>query len=34
MLQLKKLGVFKNLKITDADFRKVMGEIIGRGILT
>jgi hypothetical protein len=33
MLQLKKLGVFENLKITDVDFRKVMGEIIGRGIL-
>jgi Transcriptional regulator len=33
MLQLKKLGVFENLKITDVGFRKVMGEIIGRGIL-
>jgi AcrR family transcriptional regulator len=33
MLQIKKLGVFENLKITDIDFRKVMGEIIGRGIL-
>ncbi len=33
MLQLKKLGVFENLKIADVDFRKVMGEIIGRGIL-
>lgn len=33
MLQLKKLGVFENLKITDADFRKVMGDTIGSGIL-
>jgi AcrR family transcriptional regulator len=33
MLQLKKLGVFDYLKIRDADFRKFMGDTMGRGIL-
>jgi AcrR family transcriptional regulator len=33
MLQLKKLGMFDFLKISDADFRRFMGDTIGRGIL-
>jgi AcrR family transcriptional regulator len=33
MLQLKKLGVFEYLKISDAEFRKFMGSTMGRGIL-
>ena len=33
MLQLKKLGVFEYLKISDAEFRKFMGDTMGRGIL-
>jgi AcrR family transcriptional regulator len=33
MLQLKKLGVFEYLKISDAEFRKFMGNTMGRGIL-
>ncbi|OHD63241.1 MAG: hypothetical protein A2176_11695 [Spirochaetes bacterium RBG_13_51_14] len=32
MLQLKKLGVFDYLKISDADFRSFMADTIGRGI--
>jgi AcrR family transcriptional regulator len=33
MLQLKKMGVFEYLKISDAEFRKFMGDTMGRGIL-
>lgn len=33
MLQLKKLGIFDYMKISDADFRRFMGDTIGRGIL-
>lgn len=33
MLQLKKLGVFDYLKISDAEFRKFMGDTMGKGIL-
>lgn len=33
MLQLKKLGIFDYLQISDADFRRFMGDTIGRGIL-
>lgn len=33
MLQLKKLGMFDHMKITDGEFRKFMAEVIGRGIL-
>jgi AcrR family transcriptional regulator len=33
MLQLKKMGVFDYLKISDRDFRKFMGDTTGRGIL-
>ena len=33
MLQLKKLGLFDHLKISDSEFRKFMADIIGRGIL-
>jgi len=33
MLQLRKLGIFDYLKITDSDFRKFMGDTIGRGIM-
>jgi AcrR family transcriptional regulator len=32
MLQLKKLGVFEYLKISDAEFRKFMGNTMGWGI--
>ena len=31
MLQLKKLGMFDYMKISDADFRKFMGDTIGQG---
>ncbi|MBN2159596.1 MAG: TetR/AcrR family transcriptional regulator [Spirochaetes bacterium] len=34
MLQLKKLGVFDYRKISDSDFRKFMGDTMGRGILS
>ena len=34
MLQLKKLGIFDYMKITDSDFRKFMGDTIGRGIIS
>ncbi len=33
MLQLKKLGLFDYMEISDADFRRFMGDTIGRGIL-
>lgn len=33
MLQLKKLGIFDYMKISDADFRRFMGDTIGKGIL-
>ena len=33
MLQLKKLGIFDYMAISDADFRRFMGDTIGRGIL-
>ena len=33
MLQLKKLGIFDYMKITDENFRRFMGDTIGRGIL-
>ncbi len=33
MLQLKKLGIFDYMKISDANFRRFMGDTIGRGIL-
>ncbi|TFH42473.1 MAG: TetR/AcrR family transcriptional regulator [Chrysiogenales bacterium] len=33
MLQLKKLGVFDYLKISDKEFRKFMGDTMGQGIL-
>jgi AcrR family transcriptional regulator len=33
MLQLKKLGVFDYLKISDSEFRKFMGDTMGKGIL-
>ena len=33
MLQLKKLGVFDYMKISDAEFRKFMGDTMGKGIL-
>jgi AcrR family transcriptional regulator len=33
MLQLKKLGVFEYLKISDTEFRKFMGDTMGKGIL-
>jgi AcrR family transcriptional regulator len=33
MLQLKKLGMFEYLKISDVDFRRFMSDITGRGIL-
>ncbi len=34
MLQLKKLGMFEYLNIKDADFRRFMAEITGKGILS
>ena len=33
MLQLKKLGIFDYMKISDENFRRFMGDTIGRGIL-
>ncbi|MBN2078322.1 MAG: TetR/AcrR family transcriptional regulator [Spirochaetes bacterium] len=33
MLQLKKLGMFDHLKISDKEFRKFMADTMGRGIL-
>jgi AcrR family transcriptional regulator len=33
MLQLKKLGIFDYMEISDANFRRFMGDTIGRGIL-
>lgn len=33
MLQLKKLGIFDYMKISDTDFRRFMDDTIGKGIL-